>query len=122
MNDMAAAPDSDVTVDALPEVIGRYQDAHDRHDIDGAASAFTPDADVTDEGRTYRGGNQIRAWLVRTSAEYTFTRTLLSAQPAGDERWLVRNRLEGDFPGGVVELGYQFQLDGGLISSLTIAA
>ena len=40
---------------------------------------------------------------------------------AGTSRWVVRQRLEGDFPGGVVELDYRFVLSGGLISELVIS-
>ena len=53
--------------------------------------------------------------------EYTFTRTLLGAEPLDDGRWLVRNHLEGDFPGGAVDLRYEFALTDGLISRLVIA-
>ena len=60
----------------LPEVIQRYQDAHDHHDTDGALAAFTVDATVRDDGHEYRGTDEIRDWLARTSAEYTYTRTL----------------------------------------------
>jgi hypothetical protein len=32
----------------------------------------------------------------------------------------VTNHLEGDFPGGEVDLRFQFTLEGGLIKNLTI--
>ena len=41
--------------DALPEVITRYQAAHDRHDTEVAVSAFAPAARVFDDGREYLG-------------------------------------------------------------------
>jgi hypothetical protein len=34
---------------------------------------------------------------------------------------LITNHLEGNFPGGVVDLRYQFALAGDLISTLTIS-
>ena len=52
---------------------------------------------------------------------HTYTRTLLGAEPTGKTSWLVRNRLEGNFPGNVVDLRYEFTLDGDRISALTIA-
>ena len=39
----------------IPEVIQRYQDAHDRHDVEGALAAFSAEATVHDEGRQWRG-------------------------------------------------------------------
>ena len=104
----------------LPEVIRRYQDGHDRHDVEVALAAFTPDARVVDEDREYRGSDEIRHWLETAAREFTYTRTPLSAEAPATERWLVVNRLEGDFPGGVVDLRYQFGLTGDLIAELVI--
>ncbi len=105
----------------LPDVIRRYQDAHDGHDVEGALAAFAPDATVQDDGQQWLGTAEIRKWLVRTSNEYTFTRTLLSVETAGAGSWEVGNRLEGNFPGNVVDLRYHFDLDGDQIANLTIA-
>ena len=107
--------------DQLPAVIEAYQASHDRHDVDGALATFTDDAVVHDEDQDWTGVEQIRQWLLKTSSEYTFTRTLLGIEATGTDSWLVRNRLEGNFPGGVVELRYEFALDGELISRLSIA-
>jgi hypothetical protein len=106
----------------LPAAIATYQNAHDRHDVEAALSTFSADAAVHDEDQDWVGTEQIRQWLIKTSSEYTFTRTLLDVEPAGTDGWLVRNRMEGTFPGGVVELRYQFTLDGQNVSKLSIAA
>jgi ketosteroid isomerase-like protein len=105
----------------LPDPVTTYRAAHDRHDVDTALSTFTQDAVVHDEDQDWVGREQIRQWLVKTSTEFTFTRTLLGAEPSGADSWYVRNRLEGDFPGGIVDLRYEFTVDGGLISRLSIA-
>lgn len=105
----------------LPEVVSRYQAAHDRRDTETALAAFRPDATVVDDGHTYRGANEIRRWLATAASEYTFTRTLLSAEAGDDGSWVVVNHLEGDFPGGVVDLRYRFVLRGDLIAELVIA-
>jgi hypothetical protein len=105
----------------LPAVVVTYQAAHDRHDIETALSTFAQDALVHDEDQDWAGWEQIRQWLVKTSTEYTFTRTLISVESTGIDSWRVRNRLEGNFPGGVVDLRYEFAVDGGLISRLSIA-
>jgi hypothetical protein len=105
----------------LPNTIQRYQDAHDGHDVDGALAAFAADAVVRDEGQQWLGTTEIRKWLSKTSTEFTFTRTLISVEATGSSSWEVRNRLEGNFPGKVVDLRYRFELDGDQIVSLTIA-
>jgi predicted acyl esterase len=105
----------------LPAVVTTYQGAHDRHDVDAALATFAQDAVVHDEDEDWVGRDRIRQWLVKTSTEYTFTRTLLDVEPVGTDSWLVRNRLEGNFPGGIVDLRYDFTVDQGLISRLSIA-
>jgi hypothetical protein len=105
----------------VPEVIVRYQDAHDRHDTQVALTAFAPDARVVDDGREFNGSEAIREWLSTAASEFTFTRSLVSAERVEAERWLVVNHLEGDFPGGVVDLRYQFVVTDGLIAELVIA-
>jgi hypothetical protein len=105
----------------LPAVVLRYQNAHDHRDADGALATFAPDAMVTDDGHTFRGHVEIRDWLSRASVEFTYTRTLIDTAQVDDSTWLVTNRLEGDFPGGVVDLRYRFVVSGGLLSKLDIA-
>lgn len=99
----------------------RYQDAHDRRDTVTALSAFAPNARVVDDGQEYRGSDEIRDWLTHAASEYTFTRSLVRAEATGSDTWLVVNHLEGDFPGGVVDLRYQFVVTRDLISELVIA-
>jgi hypothetical protein len=67
------------------------------------------------------GTDEIRGFLSRAGAEFTYTTELVGAQRVDDERWVVTNRLEGDFPGGVAELRYRFAMDGDLIAELVIA-
>ena len=78
----------------VPAVIAVYQAAHDRHDVDAALATFTADAVVHDEDQDWVGVEQIRQWLVKTSTEYTFTRTLLEAESTVAGSWLLRNLLE----------------------------
>ena len=105
---------------SLPEAVRRYQEAHDHHDTEAALSAFTSDATVTDENRTYQGSDQIRRWLDSAATEFTYTRTFVNAAETAPDAWVVVNHLEGDFPGGRVDLHYRYTLAGGLISALTI--
>jgi hypothetical protein len=105
----------------LPDVIRRYQEAHDDHDVAGAVATFAAAATVRDDGQQWVGTTEIHTWLAKTSTEYTYKRTLLGAEKTTDGSWDVRNRLEGNFPGNVVDLHYRFELAGEQILSLTIA-
>ncbi|MFG6300902.1 MULTISPECIES: nuclear transport factor 2 family protein [Streptomyces] len=114
-----------MTLDGLPGLPARirtYLDAHRGHDVPAAAGCFGPAPVVVDDGRTHRGRDAVRAWLERTSAEYTYTATALTAVSHDDRRWTVAQRLEGDFPGGTVDLAHAFTLDDeGRITGLSIA-
>ena len=105
----------------LPDVITTYQDAHDRHDAPVALAQFAHDALVTDDGHTYTGTDEIDSFIRTAASEYTFTRTLIDAAESAPGEWTVTNHLEGDFPGGTVDLSYRFRLDGDRIARLDIA-
>ena len=107
--------------DQLPASIRDYLAAHVARDADTAARTFTPTAVVADDGTTYRGTEEIRRFVSRAGAEFTYTTTLVAAERTDDAHWVVTNRLEGDFPGGVVDLRYRFAMDGDLIAELVIA-
>jgi hypothetical protein len=110
----------DIAPDALPDVIVRYLNAHRVHDTATAIGTFQPDATVRDDGRTHRGTAAIETWLNRSASEYTYTNELSGAQEADARHCVTTHHLEGDFPGGVVDLKYRFALGGDLIESLVI--
>jgi hypothetical protein len=114
--------DHEVTIplSELPDSITGYLVAHRARDLDAAMRHYTADAAVTDEGYTYVGHNEIRAWLARSASEYTYTIELISAARTGEEHFDAVHHLEGDFPGGVADLHFRFTLRDGLISRLTI--
>ena len=117
--DEGASPTS--TEPDVPAVIDRYLRAHDRRDTDAALSTFAANATVVDDGQRYVGPDRIRDWLANASTQFRYTRTFTGADAVDADTWLVTNRLEGDFPGGVVDLGYQFRLAGDAIAELLIA-
>ena len=51
-----------------------------------------------------KGPDEIRDWLSRASTQFDYTRTLTGFEAIDDNSWLVTNHLEGNFPGGVVDL------------------
>ena len=105
----------------IPNAITMYQAGHDRKDVAAALAQFTLDARVVDDGRTYEGIDGVETFLRKAGSEYTYTRTVISAEEITTNCWRVTNRLEGNFPGGQVDLSYEFQLEGERIARLTIA-
>lgn len=104
----------------LPRVIATYLGAHQAHDIDQALGCFRPDASVTDEGRTYHGHDQIGTWLSRSASEFTYTIQMTGATSADRDHYDVVHHLEGNFPGGQVDLHFRFTLRDGDIAQLLI--
>jgi len=109
-----------VTWEELPTAIVGYLPAHQERDAETAISAFAADAEVTDDGRTYRGLDEIRAWLINGGSEYAYTTDFVGAHRIGDTHVDVVQHLEGNFPGGSADLHYRFDLDGAAITRLTI--
>ena len=107
--------------DQLPATIRSYLTAHDAGDVDTAVRAFTPSAVIVDNGETFRGTEEIRRFVAEAGAEYTYTSTLVSAERTDDAHWVAVKHLEGNFPGGVVDLRYRFVMDGDAIAELDIA-
>ena len=108
----------------LPTVISEYLAASDRRDIDAVVACFTEDAVVFDEDREWRGHAGIRQWreTVANAFEYTVeVRGAAVREPVdGVERHDVHIYLEGNFPGGTVDLTDRFALRDGRIARLEI--
>lgn len=106
----------------IPPVIAQYMVAQgDGTRWETIAQAFTSDAHVNDEGIDYHGEDGVRAWLKKTGGEFAYTTTLVGQRQDAPHRWTVIAHLEGDFPGGVVDLPFRFTLRGEKISELIIA-
>jgi ketosteroid isomerase-like protein len=105
---------------ATPEIIERYLQLATGSEYAAMAACFTPAAVVTDEGKTYRGRAEIQAWREQLAATFEYTVKVLNAEPAGDGLYRVTALIEGNFPGGRVELTYTFRLENDLIAELSI--
>ena len=105
--------------EALPESVKTFMTALDSREFDRALATFASDAVVTDDGRDRAGTDEIRAWLATAVTEYTYTAEFAGASTTtgGVD---VGQHLEGDFPGGVVDLNYRFTLDEAVIRRLVI--
>lgn len=105
----------------LPDTIRDFLVAHLARDVDAAMRTFTADPVVVDDGTTYRGSADVREFLASAGSEFRYTTELVAAERVDEAHWVAVNRLEGDFPGGVVELAYRFVMDGDSIVELVIA-
>ena len=105
--------------DDLPDAVRSYYERSTSADSRSAIDAFADAALVEDEGKTHHGRIAIAEWLEHAASEYEYTRTFVRAEGDGREVTVV-NRLDGNFPGGTVELAYRFVLAGDRISELTI--
>lgn len=105
---------------SVPEVITRYIAAQTTHDFDTLLTLFADDAVVIDEGRTRRGASEIRAWRENAATAYQYTTELRGVTASPEGKYLARVHLEGNFPGGTVDLSYHFTIDGDTICELEI--
>lgn len=106
--------------DDLPAAIRAYLAAHERRDVDTALRSFSPTAVVVDDGETYRGTDDLRRFVATAGAEFTYTTELVGTERVDATHWVVTLHLEGDFPGGVVDLRYRFTMVGDLVDELVI--
>jgi hypothetical protein len=117
-------PTADETSMHLPHAVMRFlreadpQHKANAHDL---LAAFATDATVVDNERSYTGHDEIHRWREAESSKYAYTVMATHVEKFDDTRYVVTNRLEGDFPGGVVDVIYRFTLADDLITRLEIA-
>ena len=109
---------------SLTPVISEYLAASDRGDTEAVVRCFTEDAVVVDEGREWQGTAAIRRWRATVATAYQYTVQVTGAESPGEaddaERHHVHVHLEGNFPGGEVDLTDRFALHAGRIARLEI--
>ena len=109
-------PTADETAMHLPHAVMRFlreadpQHKANAHDL---LAAFATDATVVDNEHSYTGHDEIHRWREAESSKYTYTVMATHVEKFDDTRYVVTNRLEGDFPGGVVDVIYRFTLADG---------
>ena len=115
---------TEVAADALPPVISDYLAASERGDAGAIVACFAQDGLVVDEDRTWRGAAEIRQWRESVATAWEYTVELTGARALGEAdgvgRYDVYTHLEGNFPGGKVDLTDHFAVRGGRITRLEI--
>ena len=103
----------------IPEVISRYVAATNARYVEAMTACFAPDATVRDEGRSYAGRVEIRAWEAEVTEKYGVTSELLEAERDGDAL-RASMQVSGNFPGSPAVLRYHFRIKDGLIAQLEV--
>jgi hypothetical protein len=94
----------------MPPTLTRYFAAQNAHDVEAMLMAFAPDAEVSDEGKTYVGRHAIRDWKLATSAKYRITARPLRTERNGHALATIVE-VDGNFPGSPANLTYDILLD-----------
>jgi ketosteroid isomerase-like protein len=121
---MNTGPEDLAASGSLPPVVSNYSAAPEGDDVDAIVACFTEDAVVLDEDRHWRGAQAIRQWRENVATAYEYTVAIVGSQALGEvdggQRHEVYTHLEGNFPGGQVDLTNRFTLRGDLIVGLQI--
>jgi hypothetical protein len=104
----------------LPEIVDRYFEADRWRDHHAVVDLFTPDGVVFDEGKQWRGTDGLRAWREGPASTYEYTASVVDWSAVDHDSYLVNVRLDGNFPGGTVDLRFTFTLVDGRITRLRI--
>src|SRR6202008_2386310 len=107
---------------SLAPVISEYLAASDRGDTEAVVRCFAEDAVVVDDGRDLRGTDAAPRLRATLAPAYQYTVQVTGAKAVGEadgaEHHHVHVHLEGNFPGGEVDLTDRFALRGGRIARL----
>jgi hypothetical protein len=105
----------------MRDLISRYFGLDAQRDTEGTVALFADDAIVVDEGKTYRATTETRAWQLGPALKYVYTTEVLNVEGSEPDRYLATGRLTGNFPGGTVDLRWDFTLADDQIKRLVIA-
>lgn len=106
-------------IDNLPTPIAVYVSAENSGDTNLFDQCFAENATVRDENETHKGLAAIKKWKAETKRKYQHTVDPLRIVEK-DGKFVVTNRLTGNFPGSPIELDFVFTLSGDKIVSLEI--
>jgi len=99
--------------------IALYVAAENGGDVNLFDRCFIESATVRDESETHKGLAAIKAWKAETKRKYQHTVDPLRIAEQ-DGKFIVTNRLTGNFPGSPIEIDFVFIIEGDKIVSLEI--
>lgn len=117
---MSTAEASTAGDHSLPEFAAALFRAQDDDRPEVVRELFTADATVIDVDETFVGLQEIQRWLARTNTEFSYTRQVVSVIHPAPGQWRLVVHLDGDFPGGEVDLVFDAETVDGRIRRLEI--
>jgi hypothetical protein len=106
-------------IENLPKPIALYVAAENSGDTNLFDQCFDQNAVVRDENETHNGLAEIKKWKAETKKKYQHTVEPLRLAEK-DGKFIVTNRLTGNFPGSPIELDFVFTIQSDKIVSLEI--
>jgi hypothetical protein len=106
-------------IENLPKPIALYVAAENSGDTNLFDQCFAQNAVVRDENETHKGLAEIKKWKAETKTKYQHTVDPLRLAEK-DGKFIVTNRLTGNFPGSPIELDFVFTIQADKIVSLEI--
>ena len=106
-------------IDNLPKPIALYVAAENSGDPNLFDQCFAENAIVSDENERHQGLAAIKKWKAETKKKYQHTLDPLRLIEKNG-KFIITNRLTGNFPGSPIELDFVFTLAGDKIVSLEI--
>ncbi|MGY1744091.1 nuclear transport factor 2 family protein [Blastococcus sp. SYSU D00695] len=104
----------------LPAAARGFFAAHLVRDADTASRYLTEDVVVVDQDETFRGRDEVHAFLRHAGSEFEYTTEQIGAHRVDDTHWVLTVRLEGTFPGGTADLDYRFAFADDLVAEIVI--
>jgi hypothetical protein len=109
--------DSERLARSLPKVIADLVLAQNNFDSSAYANCFAETAIVFDEGKTYKGREEIKHWIDKANKNY---KTVMKPIAYSANRQELKAEISGSFPGSPLVLNYQFDIRKAAIQSLKI--
>jgi len=103
----------------VPAVINQLITAQEQRDSAKYIACFTDTATVHDEGKTHTGKAEIRRWNEKTTLEYNMVWSP-KAFEATDNGGILTTAVSGTFPGSPITMQFHFEIENGLIQSITM--
>ncbi|MCX6954581.1 MAG: nuclear transport factor 2 family protein [Verrucomicrobia bacterium] len=103
----------------MPAPVAALVAAMNGHEAAAVEACFASDAEVSDEGRTHRGGPAIRAWFEDVSRRYRATLAVTDVVVEGDDA-ILTGEVSGNFEGSPIELRYRLRVRSDKIAAFSV--
>lgn len=100
--------------------VSDFIEATNRHDASALLAAFTTSATVSDDGATFTGSTEIQEWIQEHQIAPKITLAPTSYNETDDGNVQLTASADGEFPGGPLPFAFEFALDAGQITTLSI--